>query len=231
MRLLAIRHVREEHLGLIEDISRKHGWEFHYFDIVENEEQTEDIIKRISNYSLVVILGGYMGVYEERKYPFLTKEFRLAEECIKMSVPILGICLGSQVLAKVLGARVFKGERGKEIGWFDVFRRGNHSLFSDFPQKLKVFQWHGDTFELPKGAERVFSSEKYENQAFVYGENTVGLQFHLEMKKNMIVEWTKLYRDELEKEKIDESELLDVDTNHIKYLENLTEKLITKLVK
>ena len=231
MRLLAIRHVKAEHLGLIEDIARKHSWEFHYLDIAGNENQTDDIKKNISNYSLVVILGGYMGVYEEEKYPFLTKEFRLVEECVKMSIPTLGICLGAQILAKVLGAKVFRGEKGKEIGWFDVIRTKEHPLFSDFPEKLRVFQWHGDTFDLPKGAERIFSSEKYENQAFVYEGKIVGLQFHLEMKKEMIHEWAKLYKDELEKEKIDERDLLDVDENHIKKLENLTEKLIMRLMK
>ena len=73
------------------------------------------------------------------------------------------------MLAKVLGTRVFKGDKGKEIGWMDVFKVGEHELFQEFPSTLKVFQWHGDTFELTKGAVRVYASEEYENQAFVYG--------------------------------------------------------------
>jgi len=85
------------------------------------------------------------------------------EQALKLNIPILGICLGAQMLAKVLGARVFKGDKGKEIGWMEVFKVGEHGLFQEFPNTLKVFQWHGDTFELPKGAVRVYASEKYEN--------------------------------------------------------------------
>ena len=114
--------------------------------------------------------------------------------------------LRSPNASKGLGARVFKGDKGKEIGWMDVFKVGEPELFQEFPSTLKVFQWHGDTFELPKGAVRVYASEKYENQAFVYGK-AVGLQFHIEVDQNMVKEWAKLYRDELREEKIGEDML------------------------
>jgi GMP synthase-like glutamine amidotransferase len=83
---------------------------------------------------------------------------------------------------------------------------GEHELFQEFPNTLKVFQWHGDTFELPKGALRIYASEKYENQAFVYG-NAVGSQFHIEVDQNMVKEWAELYRNELQEEKIGEDRL------------------------
>jgi GMP synthase-like glutamine amidotransferase len=202
MKALAIRHVLAEYLGMMERSLRNLGFKVEYLDTAKGEILKEPL----EEYSLLVVLGGYMGAYEENLYPFLSYEFRLMEQALKLNIPILGICLGAQMLAKVLGARVFKGDKGKEIGWMDVFKVGEHGLFQEFPNTLKVFQWHGDTFELPKGALRVYASEKYENQAFVYGK-AVGLQFHIEVDQNMVKEWAELYRDELQDEKVGEYRL------------------------
>jgi len=202
MKALAIRHVLAEHLGMMERSLRNLGFKVEYLDTAKGET----LKGPLEEYSLLVVLGGYMGAYEENLYPFLSYEFRLMERALKLNIPILGICLGAQMLAKVLGARVFKGEKGKEIGWMDVFKVGEHELFQEFPNTLKVFQWHGDTFELPKGAVRVYASKKYENQAFVY-EKAVGLQFHIEVVQSMVKEWAELYRDELQEEKIGEDML------------------------
>jgi len=202
MKALTIRHVLAEHLGMMERPLRNLGFKVEYLDTAKGETLKEPS----EEYSLLVVLGGYMGAYEENLYPFLSYEFRLMEQALKLNIPILGICLGAQMLAKVLGARVFKGDKGKEIGWMDVFKVGEHELFQEFPNILKVFQWHGDTFELPKGALRIYASEKYENQAFVYGK-AVGLQFHIEVDQNMVKEWAELYRDELQEEKIGEDRL------------------------
>jgi GMP synthase-like glutamine amidotransferase len=141
---------------------RNLGFKVEYLDTAKGETLKEPL----EEYSLLVVLGGYMGAYEENLYPFLSYEFRLMEQALRLNIPILGICLGVQMLAKVLGARVFKGDKGKEIGWMDVFKVGEHEFFQEFPNTLKVSQWHGDTFELPKGAVRVYASGKYENQAF-----------------------------------------------------------------
>jgi len=97
----------------------------------------------------------------------------------------------------------------------------------DFPKKLKVFQWHGDTFDLPAGAVRIYSSEKYENQAFVYGK-AIGLQFHIEVEKDMVKEWVKLYKDELEQEKVEEQLLEWKDEYSINY--SLLESLLKRLL-
>ena len=202
MKALAIRHVLAEHLGMMERALRNLGFKVEYLDTAEGKTLKEPL----EEYSLLVVLGGYMGAYEENFYPFLSYEFRLMEQALKLNIPILGICLGAQMLAKVLGARVFKGDKGKEIGWMEVFKVGEHGLFQEFPNTLKVFQWHGDTFELPKGAVRVYASEKYENQAFVYGK-AVGLQFHIEVDQSMVKEWVELYRDELQEEKVGEDRL------------------------
>jgi GMP synthase-like glutamine amidotransferase len=224
MKALAIRHVLAEHLGMMERALKNLGFKVEYLDTAKGETLKEPL----EEYSLLVVLGGYMGAYEENLYPFLSYEFRLMEQALKLNIPILGVCLGAQMLAKVLGARVFKGDKGKEIGWMDVFKVGEHELFQKFPNVLKVFQWHGDTFELPKGALRVYASEKYENQAFVY-EKAVGLQFHIEVDQSMVKEWAELYRDELQEENIGEN-LLQVEDWVYERNYQLIESLIRGLI-
>lgn len=224
MKALAIRHVLAEHLGMIERALRNLGFKVEYLDTAKGETLKEPL----EEYSFLVVLGGYMGAYEENIYPFLSYEFRLMEQALKLNIPMLGICLGAQMLAKVLGARVFKGDKGKEIGWMNVFKVGEHELFQEFPSTLKVFQWHGDTFELPKGAVRVYASEKYENQAFVY-RKAVGLQFHIEVDQNMVKEWTELYRDELQEEKVGE-DMLQVEDWVYEQNYRLIESLIKRLI-
>jgi len=222
MKALAIRHVRIEHLGLLEPILKELGFDVDYVDTAEGML----LSRPLENYSFVVVLGGYMGAYEEAKYPFLSYEYKVMEKALKEGIPLLGICLGAQMLAKVLGARVYKGERGKEIGWMEVYKVGDHEYFKDFPQSLMVFQWHGDTFDLPQGAVRLYSSEKYENQAFVF-QRAVGLQFHIEVDKNMVKEWAEVYKDELSQEGIQISQLLAYEgESHRDSLQKLIKRLL-----
>jgi GMP synthase-like glutamine amidotransferase len=206
VKVLAIRHVPQEHLGLLEPILTSKGFEIDYLDIAHGQR----LKKQIENYSLTIVCGGYMGAYEEGSYPFLSYEFKIIEKTLELGIPLIGVCLGSQMLAKVLGSKVYPGEKGKEIGWMEVYRTGEHPYFKGFPQRIKVFQWHGDTFDLPRGAVRVYSSEKYENQAFVY-DRAVGLQFHIEVDKNMVRQWTDIYKQELEREGLNPNELLECE--------------------
>lgn len=219
MRALAVRHVLVEHLGLIEPVLELMSLKVDYLDTSQGERLT----RPLEDYSLVVFLGGYMGAYEEELYPFLSYEFKLMEKTLAMDIPI---SLDAQMLAKVLGAKVYRGERGKEIGWMEVFKVGDHEYFHDFPERLKVFQWHGDTFDLPLDALRVYSSEKYENQAFVY-KRAVGLQFHIEVDKDMVKKWVELYKDELDKEGINQEKVSkDEGANHKLLIDSLLKKLL-----
>jgi GMP synthase (glutamine-hydrolysing) len=139
-----------------------------------------------------------MNVYEEDLYPFLREEDLFIKEAIQRGKQILGICLGSQLIAKALGARVFKAPV-KEIGWYDVSLTktgANDSLFSNLSKIFSVFQWHGDTFEIPKGGKLLVTSTSVPHQAFQYGDNTYGLQFHLEVTEEMIREWMETYEEE-----------------------------------
>jgi GMP synthase-like glutamine amidotransferase len=196
MKVLAIRHVEFEHLGNIAKYLKQKKIEYKYFDVWKEEK-----VKNLEEFSALIICGGYMGVYESSKYKFLKNTLNTTEYFLKKQKPILGICLGSQVLAHILSANVFRGDK-KEIGFFDVFKRSEDELFGDFPHTFTAFHWHGDTFDLPKSAKLIFSSKMYENQGFVY-EKAVGLQFHIEVSKNMVFEWAEKYREEIEKEKID----------------------------
>lgn len=224
-KVLAVRHVKIEHAGLIEDILKEKGIEIDYVDTAKGQTLKEPF----ENYSFAIVLGGYMGAYEESLYPFLSYEYKLMEEVLKRDIPLLGICLGSQMLAKVLGARVYKGEKGKEIGFFDVYKVSQVELFKDFPDKLKVFQWHGDTFDLPKGAQRVFEGDIYQNQGFIY-KNAIGLQFHIEVSLQMVEEWLSVYDDEVEKEGLDREKIIQNAKIYIPILKEKLESLLNSIL-
>jgi GMP synthase (glutamine-hydrolysing) len=133
-------------------------------------------------FDLLVIMGGPMNIYEYEKHPWLAREKEFIKESIDAGKKVLGICLGAQLIADVLGARVSRGPY-KEIGWFPVqLNREAESLpaFKGFPNEFTAFHWHGDVFQIPEAAVHAASSIACSNQAFVYGEQVIALQFHLE---------------------------------------------------
>jgi GMP synthase (glutamine-hydrolysing) len=155
-------------------------------------------LPKLDNLTHIVILGGPMNVYEEDQYPFLREEDLFIKEAIQRGKSILGICLGAQLIAKALGAKVFKAPV-KEIGWHDVSltRIGSiDPIFSQLPKRFSVFQWHEDTFEIPHNAILIATSSLVPYQAFRYGNNAYGLQFHLEVTQAMIREWLETYEEE-----------------------------------
>jgi len=153
----------------------------------------------IENIDLLIIMGGSMGVYEEDKYAWLKEEKKFIEKAIRSNKKVLGICLGSQLIAEVLGSKVYKNKE-KEIGWFEielVEQAMSNKYFKSFPSSLKVFHWHGDTFDLPKGALHIAQSKACLNQAFTYGDNVVALQFHIEATEKSIKELAFNCREEI----------------------------------
>ncbi len=133
----------------------------------------------VDEVDLVIALGGPMSVNDERIYPWLRAEKRFLSEAILRGKPVLGICLGAQLMASALGARVYPNA-DKEIGWFPVESEPEEALAFVFPASTTVFHWHGETFDLPPGAVRLASSKACRNQAFQVGARAIGLQFHLE---------------------------------------------------
>ncbi len=147
----------------------------------------------------LVVMGGPMGVYERAAYPFLDHGKGLIEDALSLGRPVLGTCLGSQLLASVLGARVEPGEQ-TEIGWFEVQladEARRDALFAGAPPAFTALHWHGDVFHLPAGAVRLAGSRLTENQAFRYGENAYGLLFHMEVTEAILRDWVAAFADEM----------------------------------
>jgi GMP synthase-like glutamine amidotransferase len=128
---------------------------------------------------LLIVMGGPMGVSDEEQHPWLKEEKAYISKAIALDKRVLGICLGAQLLAQVLGAEVVRAPL-REIGWFPVKLENNHPLLADLPASFVAFHWHGDMFEIPKGALHIFSSEGCPHQGFIYRDQVVGFQFHFE---------------------------------------------------
>jgi GMP synthase-like glutamine amidotransferase len=148
-----------------------------------------------SSFTHLVVMGGPMAVYEMDRYKHLQDVAKLIEEFLKKEKAVLGICLGAQTMAHVLGGRVYAGQ-DKEIGWYRVDMTAEGAQDPVFKTleiagtcTAEVFQWHGDTFELPPGGLRLASSKLYPNQAFKWGKGSYALQFHIEVTPQIIGEW------------------------------------------
>jgi len=195
-KVLFFKHIKIEGPGLIGEILESRGIPFEVVNVYEGAAFPDNL----ENLGALFFLGGPMNVYEEDSYPFLVRENVFIQRCIKAGIPMFGICLGAQLIAKALGARVRKG-REKELGWGTILltnEGSNDPLFANMGKSVPVFQWHGDTFDIPEGAVHLAASDKCENQAFRYGKLVYGFQFHCEVSQGMGLEWTKAYEDELQ---------------------------------
>lgn len=199
--VLALRHVPFEDLGSFETLLRNAD-----FSITYVEAPTADLgeIDACAP-DLLVVLGGPIGAYEEREYPFLRLELQLLERRLASARATLGICLGSQLLARVLGARVYPG-RQKELAWGPLSltpagRAGSMAHLAG--EHTPVLHWHGDTFDLPSGATLLASTPTYEHQAFCWKDRVLGLQFHPEVTARGLEAWYVGHARELAAEGID----------------------------
>jgi GMP synthase (glutamine-hydrolysing) len=184
---VVICHVAFEDLGLLGPILDQAGWDHSY-----RAAPTDDLgDPSVAQADLLVVLGGPIGAYETDSYPFLAREIALLERRLAKDLPTLGICLGSQLMAKALGSRVFAGA-AKEIGWGRVAltEAGRQTCLRPLAeQDAMVLHWHGDTFDLPIGATRLAFNSQYENQAFAFGKQALALQFHLEAACATLETW------------------------------------------
>lgn len=198
-KVLAVRNIACETLGTLENLFRADGYE------IETVDAQDNVPSRSTDYSAIVILGGPMAVYDD--YPYLQREQDLIKDAIKNNVSTLGICLGSQLIAQAAGGRVYKGKK-KEIGWHPVSLTpdGQKGIFEGAAKEMRVFQWHGDTYDLPANATILARSSLYP-QAFRIG-SAVGVQFHLEVDEKLIRTWMKEYDKEVKAEKMNECDVL-----------------------
>ncbi len=186
-KVLVFQHVAHKILGTLNPTLKERGLNIRYV----NYERTPDEHPSMQKYNGLIILGGHMGVYEAEKYKHIKVEMQLIEEALKKDIPILGICLGAQLLAHVLGADVRKNKE-KEIGWCDINLTPEglkDPLLGHFSPTEKIFQLHGDTFDIPQTAAHLACSQECPGQAFRYGNKVYGLQFHLEVDGPMIQRW------------------------------------------
>ncbi len=171
-----LQHVPFEGLGRIENwaLEKEHRLRC-------TRLYTDDELPHQDDFQMLVVMGGPMGVHDEEEYSWLGREKKFLQDTIHAQKPVLGICLGAQLLATVLGADVVANEE-KEIGWFPVKRNEAvpQVLLEVLPSELTVFHWHGDTFSMPDRSVRLYSSSVCINQAFLYGDRILALQFHLE---------------------------------------------------
>jgi GMP synthase (glutamine-hydrolysing) len=194
-KILAIQHSRCETLGTIAEALAASQIRVDWVRTFE-EQAVPD---RLDAYHGLIVMGGPMSVYDRERYPFLRDEIRLIEEALKGEIPVLGVCLGSQLLAASLGAPVTPG-RQKEIGWYrvDLTMDGrNDPLWIDLEPSFTAYHWHGDIFTLPAGTVSLASSELTAHQAFRYGCSAYGLLFHMEVTETMIRDMVDTFRDEL----------------------------------
>ncbi len=190
-----LKHVPEEGPGSLERYLIERSLPYRIFETLKGDAPSS-----LDGITRVILLGGPMGVYERDRYPHLRCSLRLIEGALRAEIPILGICLGSQLLAHALGGRVYKGH-GEEIGWRDIELTQEgledpalralalNPLNGAVDRAFTVFHWHGDTFDLPKGAVHLARSASYPHQAFRYGKGAYAFQFHVEVTEVMIRQW------------------------------------------
>jgi GMP synthase (glutamine-hydrolysing) len=197
--VLAIRHIQFEDLGTLEPVLRERGYEVQYVDAtVDNLAELDTLAP-----DLLIVLGGPIGAFDEDTYPFLADELAVVHRRLADKVPILGICLGAQLIARALGAKVYP-LGVKEIGFapLALTEEGQQSPLAavgDTP----VLHWHGDQFDIPAGAVRLASTSVGQNQAFAVGRDVLALQFHLEVDARQIERWLVGHASELAQAGID----------------------------
>ncbi len=193
MRVHILQHVEFEDAGHIQTWAQSNNVQISTTRLYASEQ-----LAAIDDFDLLVIMGGPMSVNDQSRYDWLVKEKRYIEKVIGADKKVLGVCLGAQLIADVLGAKVYKS-RCKEIGWFDVEKNAESKggWFDTLPDKFCAFHWHGETFDIPKNAVRLAVSRCCENQAFSYGTNVLGLQFHLESTKKSVAKLVENCGDEL----------------------------------
>ena len=231
-RLLVFQHVPYEVLGKLDPMLRGAGFRIRYVNFGREPDSKPDI----SKYDAMVILGGPMNVSQTDAYPHLETEIQCIQDAIEQEMPILGICLGAQLIAAALGAKVYPN-LVKEIGWYDVTPTQDglrDPVIKYLAGHEQIFQWHGDTFDIPRGAVHLASSPLCPNQAFRFGEKVYGFQFHLEVDRPMIERWftiPNMLEEATNAEKVDEPEaILHQTRQHINASTELGEKTFAAFI-
>jgi GMP synthase-like glutamine amidotransferase len=183
-KIAIFQHVANEPSGFFETIFREQDIPFEYIRLYETNE-----VPRLPDTTHLLFMGGPMSVNDETEFPWLVQEKDLIRRSVKSGQKVLGICLGAQLIASAHGGKVYRFVQ--ETGWQPLDRAsGATGIFGKFPDRFRVFQLHGETFTIPYGGRLLATGERVRNQAFSY-QNTLGLQFHLEMTDEIVRAWSK----------------------------------------
>lgn len=194
MRIHLLQHGTLNDHVTIEEWAEKTGHSISKTVLINNKN-----LPRMNSFDWLIILGGIMDTHEEDKYPWLIEEKKFIKGAINQKKIVLGICFGAQLIAEALGAEIYKNKY-KEIGWHKVNLTEDGKklqVFGSFPDRFPVFQWHDYIFDLPPKAVRTAENEASENQAFVYNERVIGVQFHLEFNEECIRTLIREYGDKI----------------------------------
>ena len=216
LRIHYLQHEPFEGIGCIAD------WiAINHHTVTGTHLYTNDVLPDVENIDVLIVMGGAMNIYEETKYQWLAAEKHFIKQCIAQNKVVVGICLGAQLIASILGAKVTKN-KVKEIGWYPIVlteKARQSELFKEQSPEITVFHWHGDTFDLPEGALHLATSEGCLQQAYLYREKVLGLQFHLEVTLETLTEMTREMDDEL-REKSPFIQDVEVMRNGTRYIES-----------
>ncbi len=202
MKIHTLIHAKHEKPGAIMTWIEHHG-----HSVSSTNLYLDEPLPGLEDFDLLVLMGGPMSVNDEEKFPWLKLEKKFITDAIAQGKSVFGVCLGAQLIAAALGAKVSVNSH-KEIGWFPVKRTTwAANPLSDFmPFYFTTFHWHGEIFDVPEGAERIYKSSACENQAFIYGKNVVAFQFHPEVTPEIIYDFVKYGKKELLTDKYVQSE-------------------------
>jgi GMP synthase (glutamine-hydrolysing) len=232
-KLLVCQHVPHEILGTLDPLLKRAGFRIRYV----NFGRHPDAEPNLDGYHGMVVLGGPMSVNDADQVPHLTTEMKLIEQAMKRELPVLGICLGAQLIAKTLGAAVYPSKE-TEIGWYEVTPTAagqQDPLLVEFRGTEKIFQWHGDTFDIPRSAVHLAFSCLCAHQAFRYGATVYGLQFHLEVDEPMIHRWLKVTENRKEiavlRGKINPERIQTETPGYIQRLHQLSDRVFGEFIK
>jgi GMP synthase (glutamine-hydrolysing) len=218
---IAIEHLAVEHPGTLKPVLEANGYEVVSIPAAGIRQFRE----RAADADLLIVMGGPIGVYDAPEFPFLTDEIGIIRARLAAKHPILGLCLGSQLMAAALGAKVFPGTNGVELGWASVqltAQGREHPLAAVAGDDMPVLHWHGDTFELPQGATLLASTSRYAHQAFAVGNYALALQFHVETDAAELEQWFVAFAGDIRKSGPDTLSRLRADT--AKYASGLSER-------
>jgi len=226
-KIYVLQHHPVETLGTIADALEGAALAWQYVRVYDGQP----VPSSMKGAGGLIVMGGPMGVYQTDRYPWLRDEMLLIEDAVKSNLPTLGVCLGAQILAAALGAKVERNPNGKEIGWHPI-KLGDSAqhdrLMRGLPATLTPFHWHGDIFDLPPGAVLLASSEKTPCQAFRYGDKAYAFQFHFEVTPDGVAAMADAFAKDLNRENIAADRMIAQAAEFAPTLEKISDTVFSR---